>query len=67
LFVLKEGIDTEPDFTLEAWKEGADGQNIKIAIADVNPGAKTFTLVVESTQPKIVKIALTDLPSKLAA
>jgi hypothetical protein len=64
--VQQEGTASDPAFTLEAWKGGADGQNIEIAIPDVNPGDKTFTLVVEWTQPKIVEIALTELPSKLA-
>jgi hypothetical protein len=62
-------VDGDPSgtaFTLEAWKEGADGDNIKIAIPDVDSVAQTFTLVVEWIQPKITSIALTDLPSKLA-
>jgi hypothetical protein len=53
-------------FTLEAWKDGAEGNNIKITIPDVNSEAQTFTLVVEWTQPKITSIALSELPSKLA-
>jgi hypothetical protein len=66
LLVLKKGIDKEPDLTLEAWKEGADGENIKITISEVDSTPQTFTLVVEWTQPKIINIALTQLPSKLA-
>jgi hypothetical protein len=63
-------VDGDPSgtaFTLEAWKDGVDGDNIKISIPDVNSGAKTktFTLVVEWTQPKISPIALTDLQSNL--
>lgn len=57
-------VDGDPSgtaFTLEAWKDGADGDNIKISIPDVNAGAKTFTLVVEWTQPKITSITLADL------
>lgn len=52
-------------FTLEAWKEGAEGDNIKITILDVDSVAQTFTLVVEWIQ-QITSITLTDLPSKLA-
>ncbi len=62
-------IDGDPSgtaFTLEAWKKGADGDNIKITIPNVDSGAKTFTLVVEWAQPKITPIKLADLPSKLA-
>ena len=52
-------------FTLEAWKDGAEGDNIKITIPDVNSGAKTLTLVVEWTQVKITSITLANLQSKL--
>jgi len=65
LLVLKKGIDKEPDFTLEAWKEGADGQNIKITISEVDLKTETFTLVVEWAQ-QIMSIGLNQLPSKLA-
>ena len=62
-------VDGDPPgtaFTLEAWKDGVDRNNIKISIPDtVNPEAKTFTLVVEWTQPKITSIAPKDLPPKL--
>jgi hypothetical protein len=52
-------------FTLEAWKNGTEGDNIQVSIANVDAAAKTFTLTVEWTQPKIPAIALTDLPAKL--
>jgi len=65
--VPKKDLPSDPAFTLEAWKEGADGQNIKITlIPDVHSPPQTFTLVVEWTQPKIINIALTELPLKLA-
>lgn len=60
-----DGDPSETAFTLEAWKEGADGDNIKITIPDVDSGAKTFTLVVEWTQAKITSITLANLQSKL--
>jgi len=59
-------VDTETTgktLDLEAWKDGAAGDNIQVSIPAVNPGAKTFTLVVEWTQPKITSIKLTDLPA----
>lgn len=61
-------VDDDPSgtaFTLEAWKAGAEGDNIKITIPEVNSGAKTFTLVVEWAQAKITSITLANLPSKL--
>ncbi|PZV10025.1 MAG: hypothetical protein DCF22_17510 [Leptolyngbya sp.] len=61
-------VDSDPSgtaFTLEAWKDGVEGDNIKITIPDVNSGTKTFTLVVEWTQAKITSITLANLPSKL--
>lgn len=53
-------------FTLEAWKEGADGNNITATISQVDTTAKTFTLVVEWKQPVIKGIKVADLPTKLA-
>jgi hypothetical protein len=61
-------IDENPSgtaFTLEAWKAGVEGDNIKITIPDVNLEAKTFTLVVEWTQAKIISITLASLQSAL--
>lgn len=61
-------VDGDPSgtaFTLEAWKEGAEGDNIKITIPEVNSGAKTFTLVVEWAQAKITSVALANLQSQL--
>jgi hypothetical protein len=64
--VPSQGDSSKPAFTLEAWKEGVDGQNIKITlIPDVNSTLQTFTLVVEWAQ-KISPIGLNNLPSKLA-
>jgi hypothetical protein len=63
--VPTKGNSSQPAFTLEAWKEGADGQNIKITISEVDSKTKTFTLVVEWAQ-KITTIGLNNLPSKLA-
>jgi hypothetical protein len=52
-------------FTLEAWKEGLDGNNITATISQVDTNAKTFTVIVEWKQI-ITGIAVVDLPTKLA-
>jgi hypothetical protein len=65
---LSLSVDGDPSgtaFTLEAWKEGAEGNNIKITLPEVNLGAKTFTLVVEWAQDKIPSITLANLQSQL--
>jgi hypothetical protein len=52
-------------FTLEAWKEGLDGNNITATISQVDTTKKTFTVIVEWKQ--IIKgITVADLPTKLA-
>lgn len=66
LSIKSDGDPSVTAFTLEAWKKGADGDNIKITIPNVDSEAQTFTLVVEWAQPKITSIKLADLPSKLA-
>lgn len=64
--VPKEGKPSETAFTLEAWKEGDDGKNIKITlIPDVNSTTQTFTLVVEWAQ-QIPDITRVNLALKLA-
>jgi len=66
LVVEQEGSPSKPAFTLEAWKEGDDGKNIKITlIPDVGSTTKNFTLVVEWAQ-KILDLTPDNLVSKLA-
>ena len=63
-----KAIDGDPSgtaFTLEAWKNGADGQYITATISQVDATAKTFTLVIEWKQPVITGIKAADLPTKL--
>lgn len=62
-----KAIDGDPSgtaFTLEAWKNGANGQYITATIPQVDATAKTFTLVVEWKQP-VTGIKVADLPAKL--
>lgn len=52
-------------FQVEAKKNGLDGNNTTVTICNVDPTAKTFTLVATWTQPTITGIKLADLPGKL--
>ncbi|MBG1270894.1 hypothetical protein [Nostoc sp. WHI] len=53
-------------FTVEAWKERSEGDNITIKISEVDAIAKTFTLIAEFKPQLITGIKLTELPDKLA-
>lgn len=63
-----KGIDGDPTgtaFTVEAWKNGGEGNSITVKISDVDSVKKTFTLVVELKQPTIPGLKLSDLPGDL--
>ena len=60
-----DGNSSGTAFTLEAWKNGTDGQYITATIPQVDATAKTFTLVVEWKRPVITGIKVADLPAKL--
>ncbi len=60
-----DGAPSVTAFTLEAWKNGTDGQYLTATIPQVDGTAKTFTLVVEWKQPVITGIKVADLPTKL--
>ena len=64
-----KGIDGDPTgtaFTVEAWKNGDEGNSITATISDVDDATKTFKLVVELKQTPITGIKLSQLPIKLA-
>jgi len=58
---------TDPTaFTVEAWKNGAGGDNISVTVSAVDATAKTFTLLVEWKEQKLTGIKLADVSTQLA-